>query len=189
MCLPLLWIRDILVRIRIADPCLWPMDPDPHPAPDPAKFRPLLPSKRQQKHFFQIFLLFTFWRYIYIIFQRSKVIKKSQNSRNQGFLLLLLLDNRRIRIRTSDPNPDPGGSKTYGYGSEYTNMCLPGSCLGCKNAVLGRRSTREGGGDTTALASSHRSLCCRLSGLWFDFTIVSSWPNVRPLHSKGTSFG
>jgi hypothetical protein len=27
-----LWIRDILVRIRIhgsGDPCLWPMDPDP----------------------------------------------------------------------------------------------------------------------------------------------------------------
>ncbi len=31
------------------------------------------------------FLDITFWRYIYIIFQRKKAKKKSQNSRNQGF--------------------------------------------------------------------------------------------------------
>jgi hypothetical protein len=32
-CWPVLWIRDILVMIRIrsADPCLWPMYPDPDP--------------------------------------------------------------------------------------------------------------------------------------------------------------
>ena len=35
--------------------------------------------------FSYIFLLITFWRYIYIIFQRQKVIKKSQNNRNKGF--------------------------------------------------------------------------------------------------------
>ncbi len=39
-----------------------------------------------QKNYFSLrFLLITFWRYIHIIFLRSKVIKKSQNSRNQGF--------------------------------------------------------------------------------------------------------
>ncbi len=44
------------------------------------------PSRRQQKTNLKInvFLLITFWRYIYIIFQRKKVQKKSQNSRNQG---------------------------------------------------------------------------------------------------------
>ncbi len=46
--------------------------------------------RRQQKTIF--FLLITFWRYNYIIFQRLKVQKKSQNSRNQGFLLFLLYD-------------------------------------------------------------------------------------------------
>jgi hypothetical protein len=37
--------------------------------------------------------------YIYIILQRQKVIKKLQNSRNQGFFLQFLLDDGRIRIR------------------------------------------------------------------------------------------
>jgi hypothetical protein len=53
------------------------------------------------KKFFFIMLLFED-RYIYIIFQRQKVIKKSHKSRNQGvFFLLFLLDDRKIRIRTS----------------------------------------------------------------------------------------
>ncbi len=43
------------------------------------------PSRCQKKILFFILLLFTFWRYIYIIFQRWKVIKKSQKSRNQCF--------------------------------------------------------------------------------------------------------
>ncbi len=51
------------------------------------------PSRCQQKNnkifFFliltQVFLLITFWRYIYIIFQREKVKKSQKNSRNQGF--------------------------------------------------------------------------------------------------------
>ncbi len=38
---------------------------------------PQWPSRRQQK--------FLFWRFIYIILKRLKVIKKSQNSRNLGF--------------------------------------------------------------------------------------------------------
>ncbi len=45
------------------------------------------PSRGQQKtnFFYKVFLLITFWRYIYIIFQKEKVQKKSQNSRDQGF--------------------------------------------------------------------------------------------------------
>ncbi len=44
------------------------------------------PSRRQSEFFFfWAFFLITFWRYNYIIFRRKKVIKKSQNSRNQGF--------------------------------------------------------------------------------------------------------
>ncbi len=70
------------------------------------------PSKRQ------VFFLITFWRYIYIIFQRKNVIKKSHKSRNQGFsndfcLMILGSGSRRpkymrilrIRIRNTDANP------------------------------------------------------------------------------------
>jgi len=40
-------------------------------------------------------------------FKVKKVIKKSQNSRNQGFFLLVLLDDRRIRMAQKHPDPDP----------------------------------------------------------------------------------
>jgi hypothetical protein len=44
------------------------------------------PSRCQQKtNLKKVFLLISLWRYIYIIFQRQKVQKKSQNNRNQGF--------------------------------------------------------------------------------------------------------
>ncbi len=39
----------------------------------------------------KVFLHITFWRYFYIIFQRLKVKKKSQNSRNKGFSYYLCL--------------------------------------------------------------------------------------------------
>ncbi len=49
------------------------------------------------------FLLITFRRYIYVIFQRQKVIKKSQTvGKKSRFFVIFLLDDRRIRIRTSD---------------------------------------------------------------------------------------
>jgi hypothetical protein len=62
------------------------------------------------------FLLITFWSYIYIISQRQKVTKKSQNSRNHGFSYFFCL------IKDPDPehpylilmDPNPGGQKTYG---------------------------------------------------------------------------
>ncbi len=48
-----------------------------------------------KKKFFCLLQLFKF----FIIFQK---LKKSQNSRNQGFSYFFLLDDRRIRIRISD---------------------------------------------------------------------------------------
>jgi hypothetical protein len=62
-----------------ADPCLWPMDPDPD--------------------IFVLDLLIAFWRYIYIIFLRQNVIKKSQG--------LFLLDEGRIRIQEAQQSTDP----------------------------------------------------------------------------------
>ncbi len=61
-----LWIRDILVRIRTRGsvPLTY------------GSGSVLFVSN------FQVFLLIISWRYIFIILQRYKVIKKSQNSRN-----------------------------------------------------------------------------------------------------------
>ncbi len=62
------------------DPCLWLMDPDP------AIFVIDLQDDTKKTNFLkQVFLLFTFWSYINIIFHGQKVQKKSQNRRNQGF--------------------------------------------------------------------------------------------------------
>jgi hypothetical protein len=88
-----------------ADPCLWLMDPDP------AIFVIDL-----QEAFKNYFLLITFWRYIYIIFQILKCRREvTKNSRNQRFFLTFLLDDKgsgsgsvpltngiRIRIRTQN---------------------------------------------------------------------------------------
>ncbi len=41
------------------------------------------PNKKLLKK--KVFLDITFWRYFYIIFQRLKVKKKSQKSKDQGF--------------------------------------------------------------------------------------------------------
>ncbi len=73
-----LWIRDFWYGSGSEDPWLWPMDPDP------AIFV-LDPRDANKNYFFYVFLPITFWKYIYIIFLREKVIKKSQNSRNQSF--------------------------------------------------------------------------------------------------------
>ncbi len=82
--LPVLRIHDILVYgSGSADPCLWLMDPDSDP--DPASYVIDLLRRQQKLIYKKVFLLITFWRYIYIIFQREKVKKKSQNSRNQVF--------------------------------------------------------------------------------------------------------
>ncbi len=63
------------------------------------------PSRGQQKtnFFYTIVLLITFLRYIYIIFRRWKVQKKSQTVGTKVFPTILLDDRRiRIRIHSSD---------------------------------------------------------------------------------------
>jgi hypothetical protein len=67
------------------------------------------PSRRQQKtiFLFKIFLLITLRRYIYIIFLRQKVTKKSQNSRNQGFFYYFCL---MIKVSRSGSGPLTNGS-------------------------------------------------------------------------------
>jgi hypothetical protein len=60
-----------------ADPYLWPTDPDP------AIF--VSDLRDDKKKTFLSFFLITFKSYISIIFKRQQFIKKSQNSRNQGF--------------------------------------------------------------------------------------------------------
>ncbi len=61
------------------------MDPDPDGDPDPAIFFIDLQDPQQKTSFKKVFLIITFCRYIYIIFQIWKGQKKSQNSRNPGF--------------------------------------------------------------------------------------------------------
>ncbi len=62
-------------------PSFWLMAPDP----DPAIFVIDLQDASKKLILTQFFLLITFWKYIYIIFQRYKSQKVSQNRRNQGF--------------------------------------------------------------------------------------------------------
>ncbi len=58
-----------------ADPCLWLMEPDPESDPDPAIFVIDLQDANKKL----LFLLITFWRYIYIIF-KDKKSKRSHNT-------------------------------------------------------------------------------------------------------------
>ncbi len=79
--------------ISVADPWYFGTDPDP----DPAIFVCDIQDGNKKYFRFQSFLLLLFEGTVYISFQREKVIMKSQNSRNQVFLLFFI-DDRRIRI-------------------------------------------------------------------------------------------
>ncbi len=108
-----------------ADPCLWLMDPDP-----PSIFVINLQDANKKLIKTKKILLITgtFRRYIYIIFQRKKVKKKSKNSRNQGFsyyFCKMIEESGSVSRRTKnqgcgsglDPDsigsvyPDPGRQK------------------------------------------------------------------------------
>ncbi len=80
---PVFWIHDILVWIRFRIRGSKPLTNGPDPAP--AIFVIDLQDANNKLIKKKVFLLITFWRYICIMFQRLKVQKKSQNSRNQGF--------------------------------------------------------------------------------------------------------
>ncbi len=84
---PLFRIHDILlcirIRILIRGSMPWLIDLDA--GSRSFYFRHWPSSCPQKTNFKKSYQLIAFWRYIYIIFQRKKVQKKSQNSRNQGF--------------------------------------------------------------------------------------------------------
>ncbi len=69
----------------IADPWHFGTDPDIHTSDC------WIQDVNKKYFFFQVFLLIIFWRYIYIIFRRQKVIKKSQHRRNQCFCYYICL--------------------------------------------------------------------------------------------------
>jgi hypothetical protein len=109
--LPLTMIR---IRIQEAQKHADPADPDPQhclcltnldadPIPDPAIFVIDLQDANKKVFFFS--LNFSAYSFRYITYRTSfvkdkKVIKKSQNSRNQGFSCYFCLMNE-------DPDPDP----------------------------------------------------------------------------------
>jgi len=70
-------------------------------------------ANKNRVFFFEVFLLITFWKYIYISLQRKKKAKRSYKGRNQGFLLVLMEGSGSgyVQIMTdprqkhSDPDP------------------------------------------------------------------------------------
>ncbi len=132
----MLRIHDIFVRIRIrgsmppdqcwwsmtfwvgsgsgsADPCLWQLDPDSDLDPGSG-----FCYCQQKTNFLHNFFCLTYWRYIYIIFQRYKV-KKSHKI--VGIKVFLTIFAWWQKDPDPDPylwlvDPDPGGPKTCGSG-------------------------------------------------------------------------
>ncbi len=73
----------------------------------------------QEISFLNVFLLFTFWRYIYITFQRLIVQMELQNSRNQGYsyYFCLMIDGSGFRSESearsrSTPLTNGSGSRS-----------------------------------------------------------------------------
>jgi hypothetical protein len=91
-----------------------------------------------------MFLLISFWKYIYIILQRLKVIKKSQNSKNQGFSYYFLLYDGRIWIRTDNDGSGSGRPKTYETGSKTLLISSTNYMVGMCNAAMMMAVTRRG---------------------------------------------
>ncbi len=83
-----------------ADPCLWQMDPDADP--DPAIFvTDHQDSNKKTNIFLRVFLLLTFWRYIYIIFKDKKSKRSHKAVGIKVFITtVLLFGDKRIRIHT-----------------------------------------------------------------------------------------
>jgi len=88
------------------DSCLWIMDPDP------AIFVTDLQDANKKLIWKKVFLLITFWRYIYIFFKD----KKSKSSRNQGFscYFCLVIEGSGSIPLTNGSGPDPGRPKSKG---------------------------------------------------------------------------
>ncbi len=82
-----------------ADPCLWLMDPDPDADPDPAFSSLTFPRCQQKLFFLKVFLLITFWGYMYIIFKDKKSKRSHKAVGIKVFLTFFLLGDGRIYIR------------------------------------------------------------------------------------------
>ncbi len=74
-------LEDFVDLSSFADP--WQFGPDPDPTPDPAIFVSGLQDSNKNFFFASYFLKLHLH-----LFQRLKVIKKSQNIKNQGFLTI-----------------------------------------------------------------------------------------------------
>ncbi len=96
--LPVFRIRDIL-----PDPYLWLTDPDS--APDPSHFVSELQDANKKLLYFKFFRFLLFEGIFTSLFKHKKVMKNSQNSRNnsnKGFSYYFFFYGRRTRIRTFD---------------------------------------------------------------------------------------
>jgi hypothetical protein len=80
------------------------MDPNPEADTDPAIFVIDLQDAHKKLIFYKFFCLLLF-EGTFTSFSKIKSPKKSQSSRNQGFLLFLLGD-RRIRIQEAQKHVD-----------------------------------------------------------------------------------
>ncbi len=134
-----------------SDPYLWLMDPDP----DPAIFVSDLQNFSKNLFIFPSFFLITFWRYIYIIFQRLKFINKSHNSRNQCFLTICAWWYK---------DPDPSGSATlvllicfkfFSLSSRSSSSAVARSPAPCWTRSTGFFSWRSLTGGPPAMPSSY----------------------------------
>ncbi len=87
-----------------SNPCLWLMDSDPDPDPDPAVFVIDFEDASKKLFFKYNFFCLLLFEAKFTLFFKDKKSKRVTKCRNQGFSLLFLHDDRRIRIRihTSD---------------------------------------------------------------------------------------
>ncbi len=100
----------------------------------------------QKTIFIQVFLLITFLRYIYIIFQIQKVIKKSQNSRNQGFsyyFCLLIEGSGSVPLTNGSRSRSGSGSATLPPGISYRHKRIAAERSGDGSGEIYRIRTSD----------------------------------------------
>ncbi len=119
---PVLWIHDILVWIPIRGSVSLTYESGFGSWSRSGSCSFLQCPSRCQQHFFLHFFAY----YLLKVHLHHSLKKNShtevKNSRNQGFFLLVLLDDGRIRIRTNKMDPGPGGPKPYRSGSGSSTL-------------------------------------------------------------------
>ncbi len=122
---PYLWpvfrIHNIWFGSGSADPCFCLIDPDSDPDPDPTIFVIDLQDANKKRIFWKSFSAYYFLKAHLYYFSKIKSPKEVTKQLESRFFLLILLDDRRIRIpegrKHVDPDLYPGGPKTSGSGS------------------------------------------------------------------------